>query len=232
MKSKKKTKRKTRNTKKHKQNKMIVHQVFGLMGDTKLPPLFKKSQEAFKLFCKKNNYRYKFWNKNACEKLIEEYKDYKDMYYSVRYTIMKVDIIRFLILHKHGGLYVDLDIIPKIKKLVNSDLVIAYKVADKRQHYEMEVVQSKKGNPFLLNFLDHVKQQIKDKNKIKIYEIWKARYIYQTTGPYSLHRFLNENNIKPDKYIINEPKSNDKSLNLTGKEDFISYPSCSYLCKL
>ena len=37
------------------------------------------------------------------------------MYYSVRYTIMKVDIIRFIILHKYGGLYVDLDIIPKLK---------------------------------------------------------------------------------------------------------------------
>ena len=30
---------------------------------------------------------------------------------------MKVDIIRFIILHKYGGLYVDLDIMPKIKRL-------------------------------------------------------------------------------------------------------------------
>ena len=47
-----------------------------------------------------------------------------------------------------------------------------------------------------------------------------------------LHRFLKENNIEPDKYIINEPKTDDNSLNLSGDEDFISYPSCSYLSKL
>ena len=65
-KSKRKTNKKKRTKK---QSKITVHQIFGLMGDTTLPPLFKKSQEAFKSFCKKNNYKYKFWNKNACEKL-------------------------------------------------------------------------------------------------------------------------------------------------------------------
>lgn len=225
------TKTKKRTTKR-KKSIIYVHQIFGLMGDDKLPPLFKKSQEAFKLFCKKNNYKYKFWNKKSCEKLIEQYKNYKKMYYSVKYDIMKVDIIRFLILHKYGGLYADLDIFPKIKKLRDKDLIISYKKGQKREHFEMEVVQSKKNNKFLLDFLDHVKKQIKEKNKIKIYDIWKARYVYHTTGPYSLHRFLKENNIKPEKYIINEPKTDEKTLNLSGNEDFISYPSCSYLSKL
>ena len=137
------------------------------------------------------------------------------MYYSVKYDIMKVDIIRFLILHKYGGLYADLDIFPKLKKLKDKDLIISYKKGQKREHFEMEVVQSKKNNKFLLDFLDHVKKQIKEKNKVKIYDTWKARYVYQTTGPYSLHRFLKENNIEPDKYIINEPKTDDNSLNLS-----------------
>ena len=30
----------------------------------------------------------------------------------------------------------------------------------------------------------------------------------------------------------NEPKTDEKTLNLSGNEDFISYPSCSYLSKL
>ena len=192
----------------------------------------KNLKKHLKNSVKKNNYKYKFLNKKSCEKLIEQYKNYKKMYYSVKYDIMKVDIIRFLILHKYGGLYADLDIFPKLKKLKDKDLIISYKKGQKREHFEMEVVQSKKNNKFLLDFLDHVKKQIKEKNKVKIYDTWKARYVYQTTGPYSLHRFLKENNIEPDKYIINEPKTDDNSLNLSGDEDFISYPSCSYLSKL
>ena len=50
-------------------------------------------------------------------------------------------------------------------------------------------------------------------------------------GKYLINH-LKENNIHPDKYIINEPKTVDNSLNLSGNEDFISYPSCSYLSKL
>lgn len=210
---------------------IYIHQIFGLMGDDELPPLFKKSQKAFKSFCKKNNYKYKLWNKKSCEKLVEKYKKYKKLYYSVKYDIMKVDIIRFLILHKYGGLYADLDIFPKLKKLKIGDLIIHYKKGKKREHFEMEVIQSKKNNQVLLDYLDYVKTQIKEKNKIKIYDTWKARYVYHTTGPHSLHRFLKINNIHPDTYNINEPLTKNNSLNLKGDEHFISYPSCSYLDK-
>ena len=48
--------------------KITVHQIFGLMGDKILPPLFKKSKEAFIKFCKRNGYKYKFWNKKMCSK--------------------------------------------------------------------------------------------------------------------------------------------------------------------
>ena len=78
-------------------------------------------------------------------------------------------------------------------------------------------------------YLNYVKEQIKEKDKIKVYETWRARYVYQTTGPFSFNRFIKNNKIIVEKYIINEPLTYDDSLNLKGDEDFISYPSCSYL---
>ena len=213
-------------------SKITVHQIFGLMGDKVMPPLFKKSHETFKKFCKKNGYKYKLWNKKMCDDLIKKYSSFKGLYDNVRYTIMKVDIIRFIILHKYGGLYVDLDIMPKIKRIKNDDLIFAYKKGNKREHFEMEVLQSNKGNPILLDYLQYVKKQIKLKSKMKIYDTWKCRYIYQTTGPHSLNRFLKDNHVEVSKYIINEPLTKNKSLNLKGNEDFISYPSCSYISKL
>ena len=98
-----------------------------------------------------------------CDDLIKKYSTFKDLYDNVRYTIMKVDIIRFIILHKYGGLYVDLDIMPKIKRLKNDELIFAYKKGNKGKHFEMEVLQSNKGNPILLDYLQYEKT-----NKIKI----------------------------------------------------------------
>ena len=215
-------------------SKITVHQIFGLMGDKVMPPLFKKSHETFKKFCRKNGYKYKLWNKKMCEDLIKEYSSFKDIYDNTRYTIMKVDIIRFIILHKYGGLYADLDILPKLKKLKQGDFIVARPQTNKNKKYEMEVLQSVKGNQLLLDYLNYVREQIKIKSKKKIYEQWKCRYIYQTTGPYSLSRFLKGKSV--DTYIINNPSydenNNQKSANLQGNEDFISHISCSYKDKM
>ena len=209
-----------------------IHQIFGLMGDTKMNDLFSQSHRDYKDFCDLNGYQYILWNKEMCDNLIEEYLEYKELYNSVRYSIMKVDIIRFLILHKHGGLYADLDTKPLIKTLKASTFIVANPQTNKNKGYEMEVIQSIKGHPYLLEFLNYIKTQIIEKDKINIYDTWKCRYVYQTTGPHSLSRFLkNKENI--DTYIINNPSyEGDKSLNLIGNEDFISYISCSYKDKM
>jgi mannosyltransferase OCH1-like enzyme len=210
---------------------MIVHQIFGLLGDTEMNDLFKKNSLIYQEFCKKNNYEYHLWNKEECEELLKDYEDYRDFYYSVKYDIMKVDIMRFLILHKYGGLYADLDTEPLIKTLKGSTLIFAYKTGPKREHYEIEIIQSIKGHPYLLQFLDYAQTQIKEKDKIDIYKSWKMRYVYQTTGPYSANRFL-KNLDDVDTYIINEPLTRTGENNLTGKEDFISYVSLSYKDKM
>tara|TARA_A100000171_G_C2068558_1_gene113559 strand:+ start:106 stop:729 length:624 start_codon:yes stop_codon:yes gene_type:complete len=203
---------------------MKVHQIFGLLDD-EMPVLFLTCSKKVKEWCFNNNYDYVLWNKDMCDNLVKSYPEYQELYNNVRYKIMKVDIVRFLILHKYGGIYIDMDIIPKLISVKENDFKIAYKIAPKRRHYEMEVIQSFKENNLLLQFLDYVKTQIEEKDKIEIYDTWKARYVYQTTGPYSLNRFLKNKNI--DKFIINEP--NEKNLNLNGNEDFVSFPSCSYM---
>ena len=82
-----------------------------------------------------------------CDELVKfHYPQYEELYYNVKYPIMKVDIVRFLILHRYGGIYIDMDCIPVIKKLKESDFVVAYKKGLKREHYEMEILQSKKNN--------------------------------------------------------------------------------------
>lgn len=207
---------------------MIIHQIFGLLDD-EMPELFVNCRKKVLDWCFKNNYDYILWDKNKCENLIDKYPEYKTLYQNVKYKIMQVDIIRFLILYEYGGVYLDLDITPVIDKLKPYQFAIANKKGIKRQHLEIEVIQSYKNNKILLQFLDYAKQQIIDKDKVDIYKSWKCRYVYQTTGPHSFTRFVKINKLLIDKYIINEPTTKDNNLNLNGDEDFISYPSCSYL---
>ena len=96
---------------------MIVHQIFGLLGDTELPELFKINQQKTINWCRDNQYSYRFWDNVSCNRLIKKYPEFIELYNSVKYPIMKVDIIRFIILHYYGGLYLDMDCIPNISEL-------------------------------------------------------------------------------------------------------------------
>ena len=214
-------------------NQMIVHQIFGVLGDTEMNELFQKSHKAYKEFAKKNNYHYKLWNKEECDTLIEyDFPEYSALYHGVRYDIMKVDIVRMLILHKHGGFYADLDTLPNCEKLKSSTFIVANPQTSKTKKYEMEVIQSIPSHPYLLQYLEYVRGQIEEKDKIEVYNKWKCRYVYQTTGPHSFSRFLSTRD-DIDTYNINNPDyDKGKSMNLTGKEDFISHISCSYKDKM
>jgi len=211
---------------------MIVHQIFGIFGD-EMPELFKKQQIKTKKWVQKNGYTYKLWDKKRCLNLISKYPEFRDMYMNTRNEVMKVDIARFLILYHEGGLYLDMDVEPKIKKLKNYEWACdGYKNAKTgREEINMEILQSVKGNPLNLEFIRYQKKQIEEKSKNKIYDKWKGRYVLQTTGPRSLARFLKENKITPYTYRSNNAtKYNNKlTLNETGKEDFITLRGCTWL---
>lgn len=220
---------------------MKVHQLFGFLGDTTMPSLFIDNQQKVLEFCKRNNYDYKLWTPNDVISLMDEYSDYKDMYESVRYDIMKVDIIRFIILHKHGGVYLDLDISPQIDMFRNYDFASSTKYIEnpkgKRKIYEIEVLQSEINNPAIIQYLDYVKSQIERNNNIEIYKKWKGRYIMNSTGPFCFTRFIKKNKINIDEYktnhcFIDVKKKDGAVYNITGDEDFISAPSASWYAKI
>ena len=210
---------------------MIIHQIYGLLDDGPMPELFTKLQKKVKAFASKNNYQYKLWGKKDIENLANKYPKYKSMINNARYNIMKVDIGRFLILYDRGGLYMDLDVEPKISKLKDYDFALS--TSSKGSKFNMEVVQGKKGNQLLLDYLDYVKEQIAEKSKMDIYKTRKGRFVLHTTGPYSLIRWVKKNKLKPETYNVNNSTNynNKPVFNLTGNEDFLSYPSASWVGK-
>ena len=198
-----------------------IHQIYYDWGRG-ISELFEKSINSFKNL---ENCEYRLWSEEECEDLLRDYPEFRKLYYSCKYKIMKIDIIRFIILYEHGGLYADLDVIPVVKELPSYE----FAVSKNDQRLNIEVLLSTKSNKVLLDFLEYVEKQIVLKNEIDIYKNWKLRYVFQTTGPRSFARFLKGKEFNILK--LNEPDhqaKKDPQLNLKGDEDFISYPSCSF----
>jgi len=214
---------------------MIVHQIFGLLGDTEMPELFKRCQKEVIKYCDENLYSYRLWDKKSCDRLIEKYPEFIDLYNSVKYPIMKVDIIRFIILHYYGGLYLDLDVVPgKIKRLKENKFIVAENIPNenikkydniKNIKYQIEILQSFPSNPILTEYLRFIKKQIEEKDKIKVYENWKVRYVLQTTGPNSFNRFLKGYEKNKDYFSYSRKASSNKNHDA----EFWSYLSQSYM---
>tara|TARA_Y100000593_G_scaffold14817_1_gene28543 strand:+ start:186 stop:857 length:672 start_codon:yes stop_codon:yes gene_type:complete len=185
-----------------------VHQIFWDFNGNGMNSLFQDSKEQFEIWCSVNGYEYKLWTEKECDELILEYPQYLDIYLTARYRIMKIDILRFLMLHKFGGLYADLDVVPQIKKVKKEkDL---YFVLDKcnagrsKQYITNEVLQVSKGHSLPISYLDYVVEQVKEKSDMEIYKVWKGRYVLQTTGVYAFTRYLNLNNYDYDFYTTNQ----------------------------
>jgi mannosyltransferase OCH1-like enzyme len=213
--------------------KLIIHQIYGVFRDGKPLsdfPLFVDSKKAWTALAKKAGYRYKLWNDSMCTKLINKYSEFKKMYNSVKEPVMRADIMRFLILYDEGGMYVDMDVFPLKKKYEYDRLAFCeYYYTPKKPHTntDMEVIYAPKGSEVMYDYLKFVETQIKEKGK-SLPKSWKVRYIFYTTGPRALMKFLKMHKVEYDEIKSNLGKSDDLRQFKGVDYDVISYFSMSY----
>jgi len=85
----------------------IIHQT-APRDETKWNPIWKECQSSWK----KNfsEFEYIFWDDDDIRNLIKtDYPQYLKEYDSFKYHIIRIDFARSCILHKHGGIYADMD---------------------------------------------------------------------------------------------------------------------------
>ena len=91
----------------------FIHQVYGLFRDGKeMSGLFRLSSEAWQAYARRNECQYKLWTADEVDTLIQlEAPEWLQILYrDVRFPVQRVDVARFFILWKYGGLYADLDV--------------------------------------------------------------------------------------------------------------------------
>ena len=88
------------------------------------------------------------------------------MYKNARFPVMRCDIGRIAILHRFGGLYSDLDVWPNRYEYKHFELAVCsvppgYMAGKYKPGFlDMELLIAWPGNPFLIDWLKHIKRQI------------------------------------------------------------------------
>jgi len=205
-KKQKKMKKKQKNTKKKQKINRTIHQIYGIFDDgvpLKDIDVFFQNVAKTKAFCKKYYIKYKMWNLKSCTKLINtHFKQYKKLWNDfikgdMGAPIMRADFIRYCILYKHGGIYVDCDIHPikNIDHLFSKEYFFVRWNDDKKNLPYNAILGGQKGAAIYNEIMKHSNESFYEKKKQSIYKQWKGRLVFQTTGHFMLQRVIKKNKV-------------------------------------
>lgn len=86
----------------------ILHQIY-FGGESAAPPSYRRWAETWR--ANHPEWDHQFWDAQRCRGLVEEhYRWFLPVYDAYKYRIQRCDAIRYFILHRFGGMYVDMDV--------------------------------------------------------------------------------------------------------------------------
>lgn len=192
----------------------IFHNIWYDFGNgTSPPPKYLKYIEEWKKF--HPDAEFMFWDMEKSQKLLRDhYPEYLDFFNNYKRIIYQVDVIRFFILHKYGGAYLDMDL--QCKKniyplLDNNKVLIAKDGYALFQFLSNYFMASEPGNPFWKAAMD----ESVEKQKTFVHsETPSTLGVCYITGPLFLYQvylsYLKKEDITLlQLYCINNVVSND-----------------------
>jgi mannosyltransferase OCH1-like enzyme len=176
-----------------------IHQIFFDLGKGQIKdiPDFRESQRKTVRYCKENKIIYKLWTEQDCDDLIKSFEPhFQGLYHNFREPIQKIDFIRYVILYRFGGIYLDLDVHPlaDITHLFEETYFFCRWHEGKLPY--IAILGAEAGLGLYKDILDHCYESYKEKVKMPIYDKWVGRFVYQTTGHYMVQRVLKKHKIK------------------------------------
>ena len=134
------------------------------------PALKKEYQENMQLWKRMNpGVEIRLWDDASMKKLIQsDFPEMEAVYKSYKKPVMKADLARVLILNKEGGIYADLDVVPK--KPIEGLL----KKSDGKEDMQMTMNKNRGSNYFLMS---------PPKSKFSEKLIAEGKKLYQSKSP-------------------------------------------------
>lgn len=169
----------------------IIHYIW--IGNNEYPSQFKHFINLWKEIYP--DYNFLFWNNELVEnsKIVSD--DISKYYYSNYNIALKTDLIRFKILEKFGGIYIDVDNEP-LKRMPDEfilkyDFFSAYQPNDE---IAIGIMGAQVGEPLVTEYINSSLINIEN----FIYDDIKKNEIWKMTGPEYFTKFLQShlNNLK------------------------------------
>jgi len=158
-----------------------------------MPELWKENLNKWK--STHQNFEIILWDDNSSIELLNQYfPEYVKLYNSFKYPIQRADFIRYCILYVYGGIYCDLDIIPKknhnIEQLLNiyepeSNLQVLLSSSTMNSVPTNSFMVSKPRSQFWIDTMDEIKNRSDD------YYMTKTTQVLKQSGPHLLLTIYN-----------------------------------------
>ncbi len=197
----------------------IIHQTW---KNKKLPDQVKEWTDSWKNM--NPDFVYKFYTDIDCFKFIyTNYPEYLDMYEDLQ-PIERADVFRYLILHKYGGIYADLDTecfktMGPLLELFNDCLITGYEYEQPVQFLQW-FIACNKGCPIMLELVDEIKSRY---SYSWIMSPLKNKYsmVYWKTGPELYTHIIQNTNSK--KAILQKGKLGAYDTSLIDRNSYLQH---------
>lgn len=163
----------------------IIHQIW--VEKIPLPEFFYQFGETWKVF--NPSWEYIFWDKSKIDSFVQKnFPDYISILKGYKYDVQRWDVIRYLILYKFGGVYVDFDYecLESIDNLLlDKNCCFGLEPEEHATIFQKKIVISnafiaiKPKHPFMKQILKTVKSSSSVSEE-------KLIYVLETTGPHML----------------------------------------------
>ncbi|PWK16675.1 glycosyl transferase-like sugar-binding protein [Arcicella aurantiaca] len=173
----------------------IIHQIW--LDKPSMTQFFIKLTDTWKT--KNPEYKHILWDKDNAQSFLEEnFSNWLPFYEQLTYNVQRFDLLRYLILIKYGGIYVDADYecLHKIDSILENQEIAFGLEPEKYAKFHQSsyflgncFMASIPEHPFLIEFTELIKVNIP---LIDIDKDDKYRYVMSTTGPIALNQFYHE----------------------------------------
>lgn len=173
-----------------KQIPRIIHQIWSDKGKS-LPEYFSKMAETWKYDYP--DWEYLFWDDNKMNSFILEYfPQYWEAYNGFPYNVQRWDAVRYLILYKIGGMYVDFDfesLKPMDELLLDKQCCFSKEpLSHCNDNHKLiinnSIMASVSGHIYMKKIIDKMFSKQKLELSLSAYD--KANYVFETTGQWML----------------------------------------------
>jgi mannosyltransferase OCH1-like enzyme len=137
----------------------IIHQIWGMRDDGKMPARFQESEASWRQ--NNSDWTYILWRRDSIDRLIQDhYPHVWELYRSYPEWIQRADASRYLILHRHGGIYSDHDILccRSWADLLDNAMIVPRTAP---LGVSNDLMAAEKGNEFVAYLIDNLEREFR-----------------------------------------------------------------------